>query len=213
MCYASTEIATNHTDALAIEPGDRRLIVLDCTDVPLWEADSDLKNRIIDWMAIAENIGALQRWLAERATETLYNPFDQPIMTPAKERMIEAGQSDTDAAYDWMLENAIGDLVTIEQFGGFARRARMELGLELPLAADTLKRALTAVLQKRAKKVSGLPKSGIRVGGKVPVRPWIIRNFEQWKCSTDHAKIKAEILRNGTPGDNILDFPGTKPLK
>jgi len=213
MCYASTEIATNHTDALAIEPGDRRLIVLDCTDVPLWEADGDLKNRIVDWMSNSENVGALERWLRERATETHYNPFDQPIMTAAKERMIEAGQSDTDAAYDYMLENADGDLVTIEQFGAFARRARIDLGLELPMAADTLKRSLTAVLQKRAKKVSGLPKSGIKVGGKVPVRPWIIRNFEQWKGSTDHPKIKAEILRNGTPGDNILDFPATKPLK
>jgi hypothetical protein len=213
MCYASTEIATNHTDALAIEPGDRRLIVLDCTDVPLWEADGDLKNRIVDWMSNAKNIGALERWLRERATETHYNPFDLPIMTAAKERMIEAGQSDTDAAYDYMLENADGDLVTIEQFGAFARRAGIDLGLELPMAADLLKRSLTAVLQKRAKKVSGLPKSGIKVGGKVPVRPWIIRNFEQWKGSTDHPKIKAEILRNGTPGDNILDFRLTKPLK
>jgi len=212
MTYASTLIATNHTDALAIEPGDRRLIVLDCTDVPLWDAPDGLKERIVDWMSEGANIGALQRWLAERATETHYNPFDQPIMTPAKERMIEAGQSDTDAAYDYMLENADGDLVTIEQFGAYARRARLELGLELPMSADAVKRALTAVLQKRAKKVSGLPKCGIKVGGKAPVRPWIIRNFEQWKSSSDHAKIKAEILRNGTPGDNILDFPGTKPI-
>lgn len=213
MCYASTLIATNHTDALAIEPGDRRLIVLDCTDVPLWEADGDLKNRIIDWMAIEANIGAMQRWLAERATETLYNPFDQPIMTAAKERMIEAGQSDTDAAYDYMLENAEGDLVTIEQFGGFARRARLDLGLDLPMSADTLKRSLLAVLKKRAKRISTLPKSGIRVGLKVPVRPWIIRNFEHWKCSTSHPKIKTEILRNGTPGDNVTDIFSAKPLK
>ena len=103
--------------------------------------------------------------------------------------------------------------MTIEQFGAFARRATMELGLEMPMAADARKRALTAVLQKRAKKISGLPKCGIKVGGKVPVRPWIIRNFEQWKGSTNHPKIKAEILRNGTPSDNILDFPSTKPLK
>lgn len=213
MCYASTEIATNHTDALAIEPGDRRLIVLDCTDVPLWEADSDLKNRVVDWMQDGANIGALQRWLAERATETHYNPFDMPIMTPAKERMIEAGQSDTDAAYDYMLENADGDLVTIEQFGAFARRARVDLGLDLPMSADAVKRALTAVLQKRAKKISGLPKCGIKVGGKVPVRPWIIRDFEQWKSSTNHSRIKAEILRNGTPGDNVMDLFSGKPLK
>lgn len=213
MCYASTEIATNHTDALAIEPGDRRLIVLDCTDVPLWEAMSDLKDRIVTWMQEPANIGALQRWLAERALVTDYNPFDQPIMTPAKERMIEAGQSDTDAAYDWMLENAVGDLVTIEQFGGFALRAKVELGLELPIAIDMKKKALTAVLQKRAKKISGLPKCGIKVGGKVPVRPWIIRNFEQWKSSTDHPKIKAEILRNGIPTDNVVDFASGKTFK
>lgn len=213
MCYASTLIATNHTDALAIEPGDRRLIVLDCAEIPLRDAPHNLQERMVNWLREPANIGAMQRWLAERATETDYNPFDMPLMTPAKERMIEAGQSDADAVFDYMLENATGDLVTIEQVGAFARRAVLDLGLELPVSADQRKRQLLAVVQKRAKRISTLPKSGIRIGLKQAVRPWIIRNFEQWKSNTDHRQIKAEILRNGTPSDNVLDFPGTKPLK
>lgn len=207
--YASLLISSNHVDALAIEPRDRRIIVIDNTEKPLWDAPGDLISRIQLWKDDPKNIGALHRQLQLRAMSVTYDPFGEPPSTPAKERMIEAGQSDADLAFEWMVETAKGDLVTPAQWRAFAQQARSQLQLDLPLG-DKLDAALTAVIQKRGRRIEGLPRAGIKVQGS-PQRPWIIRNFDTWKGSTEAAQIRAEILKNGAAGGSVVPFPPQKP--
>ena len=208
--YSSLLLSSNHTDALAIEPGDRRVIVLDNCETALWDAPGGLYERIHDWVLDDDNIGALARELRLRALDARdrYDPFGPPPETPAKARMIEAGQSDADMAFEFMVAEARGDLVSPAQWRQFAQRARMALQLDLPLG-DALDRQLNAVITKRARRIETLPKSGIKLKGS-PVRPWIIRNFESWKGSDDNAAIRAEILKNGDPGGSVVEFPPRK---
>ena len=203
--FASMYLNTNHVDALAIEPGDRRLIVLDNCETPLIEAPADLYSRIHEWHADKRNIGALDRMLLERAERVTYDPFGMPPMTPAKERMIEAGQSDLDRVFEYMQETMPGDLVTPAQWRQFAHSARLALDADLPIG-DKLDAALSAVIAKRGRRLEALGSGGqIKVAGR-PVRPWIIRNFGQWKGNEDRDAMRAEILKNGDPGGAVIPF-------
>lgn len=203
--FSSLLISSNHTDALAIEPGDRRLIVLDNTERPLWEAPRKLAERIQEWKLRPENIGALHRQLRLRAVGVTYDPFGEPPMTPAKEAMISAGQSDMDIAFEHMVASAAGDIVTPSQWRVFAQDARQTLQLDLP-HGEQLDKALTAVITKHGRRIEALQKTGIKIKS-TQQRPWIIRRFDTWKGCTDNAAIRAEILKNGDPGGAIVQFP------
>jgi hypothetical protein len=207
--YASLLISSNHVDALAIEPKDRRIIVIDNTELPLWDAPGNLIERIQIWKDSPANIGALHRELRARAPSVRYDPFGEPPLTPAKERMIEAGQSDADQAFEYMVETAPGDIVTPAQWRAFASQARTTLQLDLPLG-DKLDAALTAVIQKRGRRLEALGKGQIKIKGS-PQRPWIIRNFDTWKGNNEMPAIRAEILKNGAPGGSVIQFP-SKPI-
>jgi len=206
--YASICISSNHLDVLAVPEGDRRLIVLDNTEVPIYDAPHDLYNRIHAWKGSPANIGALHRYLLSRADSAAreYDCFGPPPMTPAKQRMIEVGQSDMDCAFEWMQENAAGDVVTHAQWRDYALRARNVLDLNMPLD-NRFDRALTAVIQKRGRRIPSLAKKGkIKVNG-VAVRPWVIRNFVEWSGGTPPSAISAEIGLNGVVSDKIHVFP------
>lgn len=211
-CYASIFISSNHVDALAIEQGDRRLIVLDNTETPLYDAPRDLGVRIHEWAKRPNNIGGLYHWLATRVdVDDLvkqYDPFGPPPSTPAKERMIASSQSDTDRAYDYMLDNAKGDVVTPHQWRAWIMKARMDLGLDLPIG-DKLHAAATAVISKRARR-TGLGDKLIKIDGK-PFRVWAIRNFAAWKSpDVSNYQLAAECKKNGAPGGDVVEFPGPK---
>ena len=207
--FASLFICTNHPDALAIEPGDRRLLVLSNTETPLLQASDRLCERILTWQRDLANIGALGRFLKARwAAGTTYDPFGLPPVTAAKEAMIESGQSDMDRAYDWMLSEAPGDIVTPAQWRQFAHRARSVLDVDLPLGTK-FDQALTAVIRKRARRPERISKSGLRVDGR-PVRVWIIRGFERWSRSTNVEAMKKEVKKNGEISGKILPFDATQ---
>jgi hypothetical protein len=207
--FASLFISSNHTDALAIEPGDRRLIVLDNCEVPLVQAGDDLYDRIHAWNAEPRNISTLYTFMCNREQQAAYEPFGEPPMTPAKERMIEAGQSDVDRLFEIFVEQADGDIATAAQWRHFAHNARLQYDLDLP--ADPIRRdnALAMVIQQKARRIDTLPATGIKIKGR-PVRPWIIRNFGTWKGSEDKNAIRAEILRNGEPGGVVVQLPPAK---
>ena len=203
--FASLFISSNHTDALAIESGDRRLIVLDNGELPLSNAKGDLYKRIHEWKDSAENIGKLYRVLMGRASE--YNAFGEPPMTPAKERMIDAGQSDVDRLFEIFVDQAKGDLATAAQWRHFAHTARMQYDLDLPADPTRRDNALSVVMRQHCRRIDTLAKAGLKVKGR-PVRPWIIRNFTRWKgSSSDLDAIRAEILRNGDPGGMVVELP------
>lgn len=197
LVFASMLMASNHIDAFAIDPKDRRLIVLENTDTPLHAAPRDLFDRVQDWHTHPANIGALYRELAARPVE--YNPFGPPLETAAKERMISEGQMPVDKAMDWIVENAKGDLITAYQFEQLAKRAEADFEFVMP---DKPAGQIRHVLQKRAKPL--LPDSGkLRIDKSTTVRPWVVRNFKKWHDSPDPKSSKVEVLKNGTPGGSL----------
>ncbi len=93
--FCSFFIATNHSDALAIEPGDRRFIVLR-NGLPLSD-NPDLMHEIHAWVNHPENIGALKRDLLSGLSEGVaYDPFGMPPETPGKVAMVQENQSEID---------------------------------------------------------------------------------------------------------------------
>jgi hypothetical protein len=212
MVHASIIISTQHKDALAIPEGDRRLIVINNAETPLAEAPNDLQTRIHNWKLKPANIGALENALRLHARNAKYDPFALPIKTDAKDDMVEMGRGEIDQAYDYMLETALGDIVTHQQWLTFVYKARQDLDLEIPVGpkADM---AMSKLLQKRAWRIKSLPKSGqLKVQG-VVVRPWIIRNQEKWEENAPNYAIAQEIIKNGNPRGNTVQIgpKGQKP--
>lgn len=205
--FSSLFITSNHRDALAIEADDRRLIVLDNTDVRLVEAPDDLYGRIQAWKNVPANIGALVDAMRERALASHYDAFGVPPMTYAKERMIDAGQSDIDWIWSLFAEQCPGDIVTPAQWRSFVQRSRAELDVDLPPVGAPLDRAITAVISTRARRIDTLPKSGqIKIKGTL-VRPWVIRNFELWCECERRDLVTGEIEKNGPAGHTVVEFP------
>jgi hypothetical protein len=130
-------------------------------------------------------------------------------MTPAKERMIEAGQSDVDRLFEIFVEQADGDIATAAQWRHFAHNARLQYDLDLPADPTRRDNALAMVLAQKGRRLDAVPKTGIKLKGR-PVRPWIIRNFSDWKGNTALDEIRAEILRNGEPGGVVVELPPAK---
>lgn len=201
--YTSLLISSNHVDALAIDPDDRRLIVIDNTEIPLAKAPGDLQTRIHAWRTDRSNIGALHRWLLERAKCVDYDPVGMPPITDAKQRMIDSGQSDLDLAFDWMIEHAAGDLVTHHQWRRFALQAKEELALEWD-ALSSFENGLKAVLKLRGEKVDNGTQTGvIKISSNV-VRPWAIRKLSRWTKGANNRDIRCELSKNGEVGGQLL---------
>ncbi len=207
--FASLFISSNHTDALAIEPGDRRLVVLDNCELPLVDAGEDLYGRIQDWKMSDANIADLYTFMCTRVAQADYDPFGEPPMTPAKERMIEAGQSDVDRLFEIFVEQAEGDIATAAQWRHFAHSARLQYDLDLPADPTRRDNALSMVMSQKGRRLDAIPKTGIKLKGR-PVRPWVIRNFADWIGNTHMDEIRAEILRNGEPGGLVVELPPQK---
>jgi hypothetical protein len=195
LVYASLLISSNHSDALAIPPGDRRLTIIDNGRVKLTEAPNDLYGRIEAWKDNPANIARLYQMLWERADRAEYSPFGEPPDTAAKRRMIDAGQSDIDRLYTLFCEQAKGDICVPYQWRIFAMGYSLKSDFDLPIGQG-FERAITAIISKSACRIDDIPASGIKMNGH-PVRPWIIRNVERWKGSTDREEIRAEIDKNG----------------
>lgn len=194
--FASLFISSQHVDALAIAPGDRRLIVLDNTETPLVEASDDLYARIHAWKDIPANIAELHRWLLQRAAQCTYDPFGNPPDTPAKNRMIESGQSDMERLFNLFLAQCKGDIVAPAQWRHFVHASRFSYDLDLPADSNRLDNAISAVLKQHGRRLDNLTSAGIKVKGR-PVRPWIIRNARAWRHCVDMKAIREQILLNG----------------
>ena len=208
--FASLLIASNHTDALAIPPGDRRLIIIDNTLTKLADAPNDLLERIVAWMGNPDNIGALYDYYMARAERIQYDPFGTPPMTPAKEHMIEASQSNIDQLYEIFLEQAKGDVCTAAQWRSYAQQAARDYDLPMPDSIEARDKALIAVLTARSCAAPGLPKCGLKIDKKM-VRPRIIRNVKAWRdLSMGEAPyrklLREEMRKNGPIGNDVISI-------
>jgi hypothetical protein len=83
--------ATNHADAIQIPASDRRFLVISNGE----QLPEQLAKRVHAWMDRASNIAALDRWLRARDISA-YDPMAAPLMTDARERMIDLAISETD---------------------------------------------------------------------------------------------------------------------
>jgi hypothetical protein len=103
-CARSTIIATQHRDLIKLPPGDRRLSILTC-GVKMTVTQ---RKEIRDWMAIAENIGALSRALLETPAVPVeeFDPYGDPPPFAGRLMMIGMGRTRLEEAY----ETAIGAL-------------------------------------------------------------------------------------------------------
>ena len=194
--FASVLISSNHIDALAIDENDRRLIVLENTDVPLTAAPKQIRQRIHDWMKTPANVGALARYLVEYAKTSTYDPFGDAPMTEIKERMIDAGRSEVDHLYELFVIDAEGDLCTQNQVVRYMEQQAREQNMDIP-EGKNLQNAVSHLLKKRASRIDPHnPNRQIRFN-KVRVRPWIIRNVNQWLMVTDNKCVTSELTKNG----------------
>ena len=197
--YCSLAISTNHVDALAIESGDRRLLVLSGGAV----RSAEFYRKLHAWMGVRENLGALARELMERVCA--YDPFGPPPMTRGKAAMLAASQSDLDVALAWFLEEAPGDVCTSAQWLAYLRYTRTARGLEFP---ENYQSIADKVLAQSAVRVHvDKSKWQLSVGG-APVRPWVLRNAEVWEGSADNAALAAEILKCGDPLQKVAKLDG-----
>ncbi len=199
--FASVLISTNHTDALAIPPADRRVIVLENAAEPLPAA---LAARIHAWHQVPANVAALYHWLMLRAenVQTYTDPFGTPPSTPARERMITAGETDADRIWEAVATSAPGAVITWTQFHAMAHRVVHQSGGELEMPEPA---RLRAMLFAKPKAYNGRQ---IRLGGRdgAVVRAYVLRDRCTWR-DADLADVKAELQKNGNPGSSVVRLP------
>lgn len=203
--YASIFIATNHDDALAIPYGDRRLMVIENAGEALATADGgQLAEAIYKWMAKPSNIAALHADLLERVIA--YDPFGPAPETQAKARMITAAESGPDQAWQAMLEDFKGDLITAAQWRSYANKAALRFDLDWPEPYN-VENALRAVLKANSRPLfPDAPRRQVHVESQ-KVRPVVIRNYEQWGQHRGSDEIRDAVLKNGPPGGAVVVLP------
>lgn len=193
--YTSLFIATNHADAFAIEPNDRRMMIVSNGE-PL---PADLAKHIHAWLEVPNNIGQLYAELADRAIE--YEPHGMPPVTKAKSAMIEHSKGGLDEAYERMLEDMPGDVVTIVQAERYFRWARDHYEIENFPGDVNVQKLKQWVGRQLGAKASKLPQ--LRIGDARP-RPWAIRHRDRWESTADNDAIRAEVAKNGPSDDNVV---------
>lgn len=211
--YASVLIATNHPKALAIPEEDRRIIVLKNTDTPLKKAPNNLMDRIIAWLADPANVGRLHRKLVRRVKQgkTQYDPFGMVPDTAARAHMIDAGKSDFDLAFEWVVDHAPGDVMTPKQLQNWITKGFVEMGLEQP-DYRFIKPAIYRITMDRCARCLALNKSYIIKFRGVAERPWIIRNRDVWVSETLSNRVRDELDKNATldvKKTNVVPFKGS----
>ena len=201
--WSSILISTNHADALAIEDGDRRLVMVSNGR----EIAPDLAERINVWRRNPANIAQVYGELMLRAPK--YDPHGIPPMTPAKRFMLDASRSGIDEAWQLFAKAATGDICTIQQWRSYAHQMRAEHGLDFP-DAHKVERALDRKINDETTPWLFDKRKQVKIDGR-PYRPYIIRNEKDW-AELDYGKeVSNEIKKNGPPDSVLLSLPPKKP--
>lgn len=196
--YASLMIASNHYDAMAIEPGDRRLMVLENGTTRL--SNTPLANELAHWRADSANIKALYRELVSMGCQ--YDPYGDPPVTAIKNSMVGAGESDIDRAWQLFFSQTRGDVTCLAQWESAVRQYQQEYGFDFPSPAK-LHHILVALMNAKTLQPAV---ERFRIDGE-RVRPRILRNTEKWANAGIDA-LRDEILKNGKiPSSTVIPFP------
>jgi hypothetical protein len=116
IAFSSIMVATNHANAIAISPDDRRFTVLNNGRTMLPEE----AEAFAAWMADPGNIAELSRWL-ERRDISMFDPYC-PLQTAAKTEMIEQSYSS--------VEDTINDFIEDDTRGLVFTRLQVEMEVE-----------------------------------------------------------------------------------
>lgn len=188
--YSSVCIFTNHVDAIAIPPNDRRLVVL--SNGPA--QPPDYWTRIHDWLDDPANIGAFVRDL-EQVDLSTYDPFGAPMDTPMRRRMIDISTSDLDTLIDEAFRAFVGDVAVFEQM-----RRHIEESIQTYDDTDLPDKWTSIARRVFDRRTAPTKQSNMRIklGGGKRLRPRIVRNEGIWN-NADVDDIRAEVMRNGDP--------------
>lgn len=186
-------IATNNPDALPIPAEDRRFGVLANGDP---HPDPDFFVKIREWAADDANIAAFARWLGEVDLSD-YSPFVAPLMTEAKQAMVDLGGSDIDRGYELAIAALVSQVYTSGQIVALMRAAEHEYDLEYPPQWQVVAKRIAVRQGYRV----GVPKGTNwqpMVGGKrCAVYAVSSQVAAHWKS---HPGLRDEVLKNGEPG-------------
>ena len=86
-------IASNHGNAFRIPASDRRFLILSNGE----KMSEEMAVGMDTWMKVPGNIAALDRWFASHDVSH-YNPMAAPMMTEARERMVDQSLNEMDRA-------------------------------------------------------------------------------------------------------------------
>jgi hypothetical protein len=167
-CYMTGIMATNHADALVIPRGDRRFAIISNGA----RMTPDMVKTILAWRADPANIGALYRELFQYDWRAQYDPSGNPIMTTAKQRMIELSEGGSDAAVHEFRSFAQAQGIEIVSDALIARWALAIHGMD---NSRQIKAAFRILLHRLPDAVNQLRFDGARV------RVQALRNAEQWQ--------------------------------
>lgn len=89
--------STNHMQALPIEKGDRRYMLVECTDAPVAERSEHMQ-ALHRWLS-RETYAGIASWLSERDVNG-FHPRDEAPDTRLKRVVVEASRTDLERAVD-----------------------------------------------------------------------------------------------------------------
>jgi hypothetical protein len=160
-----------------------------------------LAKEIYAWMGKPANIGAL--WQELRAYDaSAYNPDILPMNTAAKQQAITLSASGIDVAYEYMLVDMPGDLVSTHQAVQYFKWADLHRDIDSFPEVSTSK--LKHLVEKQLKERATWLTRQIRFG-ELRLRPRAIRNQEKWEKAS-YEEIREELMKNGDPTGVIIEM-------
>jgi len=192
-------IFSNHTDALVIPEGDRRLAVFrnpdDIKDPAYYEA----LNKTLD---DGREAGRLY-WFLRRRDVSAYDPI-YPPMTEAKAEMIEETLPPSGVVYNYLVQQWPSDLILRSELPSIIHRALAACDIE---TSDKGKRVTEKEVWKRLMKL-GADHNGKRVsvdGKQVEVRALRVeRENKKYLMGLSKDDVLAEIAKSNTKNLSVL---------
>lgn len=111
--------STNHMQALPIEKGDRRWMLIQCREAAPGERRDHMR-KFHEWLGAAGH-GGIAHWLASRNLDH-FNPKNEAPMTKLKRVVVEASKTDLDRAVDlcegfdalsWVSSGIVGEYLDL----------------------------------------------------------------------------------------------------
>lgn len=203
--YFNPLIFTNHSDALVLEDGDRRVY---CIENPADKKDYKYYDRLTGSLRTQEP-KRVYWWLMHRDL-TGYDPI-YPAMTPAKQRMIQDTRAPSDTISEWILQHHASDLVTRSTLKTAIGLAARDLDDEKTMREPG---TITKILWRKMKTLRpDDTKNGARYlidGKQTEVRA--IRNQAKWVVQDKERSIGivVEEFAKVVVPTNVVEFRGNK---